>query len=137
VSLDLDSLIALDEIKRLKARYCQCIDQHRWTEFATLFADDAELTTDREGSINTIHGRDAIAARISKTLATANTIHHASNPDIHFTSATTAEGIWTASYTNEAWPVTGHGHYIERYEKRDGRWLYTHMTLRVHFLIRG
>jgi hypothetical protein len=136
VSLDLEQLNALDEIKRLKARYCQCIDQHRWDEFATLFADDAELTTDREGSVNTMRGRDTIAARISKNLATANTIHHASNPDIVFTSPTTAEGIWTASYTNEIGPVTGHGHYIERYEKRDGRWQYTHMTLRVHFLVK-
>jgi hypothetical protein len=136
VSIDLETLIALDEIKRLKARYCQCIDQHRWAEFAALFADDAELTTDREGSVNTMRGRETIVARISKNLDKANTIHHASNPDIHLTSATTAEGIWTASYTNETGPVTGHGHYIERYEKRDGRWLYTHMTLRVHFMIR-
>ena len=136
MSLDLEKLIDLDEIKRLKARYCQCIDQHRWEEFATLFADDAELTTDREGAVNTMRGRETIAGTISKNLAAANTIHHASNPDIHFTSATTAEGTWTASYTNEAGPVTGHGHYIERYEKREGRWQYTHMTLRVHFLVR-
>ena len=134
--MDLDTLIALDEIKRLKARYCQCIDQKRWDEFATLFVEDAELTTEREGAINTMRGRDTIAGRISTNLATTNTIHHASNPDIQFTSATTAEGTWTASYTNETGPVTGHGHYIERYEKRDGRWLYTHMTLRVHFLMR-
>ena len=134
--MDLDTLIALDEIKRLKARYCQCIDQKRWDEFATLFVEDAELTTERDGAINTMRGRDTIAGRISKNLASTNTIHHASNPDIQFTSATTAEGTWTASYTNETGPVTGHGHYIERYEKRDGRWLYTHMTLRVHFLMR-
>ena len=134
--MDLDTLIALDEIKRLKARYCQCIDQKRWDEFATLFADEAELTTDRDGAVNTMRGRDTIVATISKNLDKKNTIHHASNPDIHFTSETAAEGIWTASYTNETGPVTGHGHYIERYEKRDGRWQYTHMTLRVHFLVR-
>ena len=136
MTIDLDTLIALDEIKRLKARYCQCIDQHRWDEFATLFVDDAELTTDREGAVNTMRGRDLIVGTISKNLDKKNTIHHASNPLIDFTSATTANGIWTASYTNETGPVTGHGHYIERYEKRDGRWQYTHMTLRVHFLIR-
>jgi hypothetical protein len=134
--MDLDTLIALDEIKLLKARYCQCIDQKRWDEFATLFVDEAELTTDREGKINTMRGRETIAATISRNLQSANTIHHASNPDIRFTSPTTAEGTWTASYTNETGPVTGHGHYIERYEKRDGTWLYTHMTLRVHFLMR-
>ena len=134
--MDLDTLIALDEIKRLKARYCQCIDQHRWDEFATLWVEEAELTTDREGKVNTMHGRETIAGNISRNLGQANTIHHASNPDIRFTSPTTAEGTWTASYTNEAGPVTGHGHYIERYEKRDGRWQYTHMTLRVHFLIK-
>ena len=137
MSANLETLFALDDIKRLKARYCQCIDQHRWDEFPALFVDEAELTTDREGAVNTIIGRDAIVAKISTTLAAANTIHHASNPDIHLTSSTTAEGIWTASYTNERGPLTGHGHYIERYEKRDGRWQYTHMTLRVHFLIRG
>jgi hypothetical protein len=136
MTIDLETLIALEEIKRLKALYCQCVDQHRWEELASLFVEEAELTTDREGKVNTMRGRDLIAATISKNLATANTIHHASNPDIHLTGATTAEGVWTASYTNENGPVTGHGHYIERYEKRDGRWRYTHMTLRVHFLIR-
>ena len=95
-------MIALDEIKRLKARYCQCIDQHRWDEFATLFADEAELTTDREGAVNTMRGRDTIAGQHQQQPRQANTIHHASNPDIRFTSATTAEGTWTASYTNES-----------------------------------
>ena len=136
MTVDLETLIAFDEIKRLKALYCQCVDQHRWDELSSLFVTDAELTTDRDGKVNTMRGRDLIAATISKNLATANTIHHASNPDIHLTGPTTAEGVWTASYTNENGPVTGHGHYIERYEKRDGRWQYTHMTLRVHFLIR-
>jgi hypothetical protein len=134
--MDLDTLIALDEIKRLKARYCQCIDQKLWDEFPTLFTEDAELTTDREGKVNTMRGRDTIAGSISRNLNNVNTIHHASNPLIRLTSPTTAEGTWTASYTNESGPVTGHGHYIERYEKRDGRWQYTHMTLRVHFLVR-
>jgi hypothetical protein len=107
MTVDLETLIALEEIKRLKALYCQCVDQHRWEELASLFVEEAELTTDRESKVNTMRGRDL-----------------------------TAEGVWTASYTNENGPVTGHGHYIERYEKRDGRWRYTHMTLRVHFLIR-
>jgi len=47
MTVDLETLIAFDEIKRLKALYCQCVDQHRWDELLLLFVADAELTTDR------------------------------------------------------------------------------------------
>ena len=59
---------------------------------------------------------------------------HPTNPDIRLTSPTSAEGTWTVSYTSQDGP-TGHGHYLESYVRRDGRWFCAKMTLRVDFVV--
>jgi len=133
--MDLATLAAHEEIRSLKARYCQYVDQKRWAELALLFAADAELTTERDGATHTHAGREAIGAAIRRALATARTIHHATNPLIRLTSPGMAEATWTVSYTNENGPTSGHGHYVERCALQDGRWVYVQMILRVDFTL--
>jgi hypothetical protein len=132
--MDVATLAALEELRRLKARYCQYVDQKRWSELGGLFAPDAVMGSERGGAVHTTQGRDAIVARIREVLADRPTIHHASNPDIRLTSPTGAEGIWTVSYTSQGGP-TGHGHYLESYVRREGRWFYARMILRVDFVV--
>jgi hypothetical protein len=132
--MDVATLAALEEIRRLKARYCQYVDQKRWSELGALFATDAVMGSERAGTSHTTQGRDAIVARIREVLAERPTLHHATNPDIRLCSPTSAEGTWTVSYTSQGGP-TGHGHYLESYVRRDGRWLCAKMTLRVDFVV--
>ena len=41
MSLSVDNLIAIEEIKRLKYKYVRCLDQKRWDDIAECFVPDA------------------------------------------------------------------------------------------------
>lgn len=52
-----------EALTRLIARYCHCLDDGRWDEFADLWAPDAQLLLRGE----TTHGRDAIRAAVESS----------------------------------------------------------------------
>lgn len=132
--MDATRLADCHEIMRLKAHYCQYLDMKRWADFATLFAPDAQLRTNHTGETFTTDGRDAIVERISTNLATVPTIHYATNPDIAFVDDDTATATWCAYYMNGPDGRTGLGWYEDTYVRRDGRWLFKIMGLRINFM---
>ena len=71
-------------------------------------------------------------AGLKEILTDVVTVHHGHMPEIEVTSDTTATGIW-ALQDLLRWPdgheLYGYGHYHEEYEKVDGRWRITKMTL--------
>ncbi len=121
----------IEAIKHLKARYFRLMDTKDWEAMRQVFADDVYIdTTDSGGRI--VEGADDFMAGLRRLLADVVSVHHGHMPEIELTSPTTAKGTW-AMEDWLRWPdgreLRGAGHYHEEYEKVDGRWRITKMTL--------
>ena len=128
--MDVDTLIELEQIKRLKYAYFRCLDQKRWDEMATLFTEDA-VAAYSNGKY-TFEGRDNIVAFMSKNMSrdafhTSHRVHH---PEIDLLGPTEATGTWAMEDVNVDteydFYLTGAGFYEDRYVKMDGAWLLAH-----------
>lgn len=85
----------VEAIKRLKHKYFRCLDQKRWEDLATCFAEDA--VSSYHGGQFTFQGRDKIMEFLSKSLTPRRIgMHQGHHPEIELTSDTTATGIWEA-----------------------------------------
>ena len=129
-----DRLVAIEEIKALKARYFRCMDTKDWEGFAEVFAPDAVMDMSSEmrdrttGGTGITRGNTAIAAFVRGAVDAVQTVHHGHMPEIDVASSTTATGIW-AMEDSLRWPeggpirgLHGYGHYHETYVQRDDRW---------------
>jgi SnoaL-like domain len=133
---DIERLIAVEDIRRLKARYFRCMDTKDWDGFRDVFAADAEMDMRAEaGEAGLVRGAPEIAAFVRGAVDTVVTAHHGHMPEIDVTSPTTATGVWAMEDVLR-WPtggpitdMHGWGHYHETYVKRDGGWLIHTLTL--------
>jgi SnoaL-like domain len=120
------TLLAIEAIKRLKARYCRYLDAKDWAAWRSLFADDLFSDTSQAGG-RLISGADEFVAFTRKGIgrpgqATAHQVHA---PEIELTSATTARGVWALQDIVRFAPgvtLMGYGHYHETYENVAGEW---------------
>lgn len=134
---DVQRLLAIEAIKRLKARYFRSIDTRvDPRERGDLFTPDATL------HLPEAHPEPMTLAEsgpvVKAILSGASTIHHGFMPEIEILSDTTATGIW-AMEDRLYWqgereadqPVTAHGfgHYFDTYECIDGQWLIKSLKL--------
>ncbi len=122
-------LVDIEEIKQLKARYFRYMDEKRWSDWGELFTADALLDAVQDAPNAKLLGRDKIVEVVSRTLASAISVHHGYMPEIVITSDETARGIWALEdyleFPGEPEPfrIRGKGHYHEEYEKGgDGEW---------------
>jgi hypothetical protein len=126
-----DSGAEVDAIKQLKASYFANIDAKNWDGLRELLAPDVvEDTTCSAGPI--LIGRDPFIAFLKLTLGAANTHHQGYDPHINLTSATTAEGLWTLEDVlifGGTLGVHGYGHYNDKYEKVNGKWVVKYSKL--------
>jgi hypothetical protein len=128
-----EELIAVEEIKALKARYFRCMDTKDWLGFADQFTPDAALDVSGEMGASAqgggfVRGRSEIAAFVRGAIDAVTTVHHGHMPEIEIVSPTRATGVW-AMEDMLRWPeaspirtLHGYGHYHETYEKTDDRW---------------
>jgi uncharacterized protein (TIGR02246 family) len=136
-----ERLVAIEEIKQLKARYFRCMDTKDWDGFTMVFAPDARMDVSGELSGDPTDGRGVttgsreITAFVRESIDNVTTVHHGHTPEIDVTSPTSAAGVW-AMEDHLWWPegpstttMHGYGHYHETYEKQDGRWRITSTTL--------
>jgi len=126
---DIARLAAIEDIRRLKARYFRCMDTKDWDGFRDVFAPDAEMDMRSEaGEAGLVHGKQAIADFVRGSVDTVVTVHHGHMPEIDVTSPMTATGIWAMEDLlrwPEGGPLTamhGWGHYHETYTLVDDRW---------------
>ena len=124
--MDVNDLIEIEAIKRVKYRYMRTLDQKLWDEMATCFTDDAVAAY--SGGKYRYEGKAAILEFLttsmgSETFLSAHRIHQ---PEIDLTSPTTATGTWAMDdvvvMTDWNLTIRGAAFYEDRYEKVDGEW---------------
>ncbi len=149
---DIEKLMAIEQIKQLKARYFRTLDTKDWDGYQAVYAPDAVLDCrhamyarnpvtgeavangkvipEAEAVVESrlTHGAAAIRAEVEAGVRDMVTVHHGHMPEIRVTSPTTATGIWAMEDVLRGPPgwylkeLLGYGHYHETYEKIDGRW---------------
>ena len=126
-------LVAIEEIRKLKAKYFRCVDGKHWEEFATLFTDDLEI--DFAESTSGPRTREEFVDSARRHFEGALSIHHGHAPEIDILDEDRAMGIWPMFDLVESAPDspyeshTGYGHYTEEYRRVDGRWLISRTQL--------
>jgi hypothetical protein len=129
---DLERLLAIEEIKQLKARYFCGLDHKDWTLWRDeVWAPDAELHVP-EHRPEPFAGADTIIAWVSASTADQVSVHHGHMPIITLTGPDTATGVWAMEdrlYRSREHPLeSGHnylhgfGHYRESYVKLAAGW---------------
>jgi len=132
---ELQQLLDIEDIKRLKARYFRLMDTKRWEEYAFVFAKDAVMEVPEANVVN--KGRAAIVRGVSTVLEGVRTAHHGHMPEIELTGPDTARGIWAmfdyvefpAAKSGERVGLKGYGHYHEEYVREDGEWRISRLRL--------
>ena len=135
---DIDRLIAIEEIKQLKARYFRGVDTKDWELYRSVFADDVDFDISDDMPDGVFHNAEQAVDTARLGLAGCQSVHHGHCPEIEITSETTATGTWAMEdmlfWSDDSdFPgqrLHGMGHYVESYEKIDGRWLIKTMKLR-------
>ena len=130
---DIERLIAIEEIKQLKARRDHAVDRKDWATLESLHAPDHQSHVDGFPPWTTAA---EMMANIRAGMEGVTSVHHSHTPAITFDSPVKAHGTW-AMEDNLYWKqgdeehwLRGFGFYEETYEKRDGRWLFTWRRLR-------
>jgi hypothetical protein len=118
----------LEAIKRVKYRYCRCIDTANIDELREVFTEDASVRYVGGSYLWEAQGRDKILEGIAYSFhSEAIAFHHVNHPEIDLVTPTEATGIW---YLKD-WFLDlknniitdGTSLYRDRYVKRDGQWL--------------
>jgi SnoaL-like domain len=134
---DIEWLVALEEIRQLKARRDRYVDAHDWEGYEALHAPDH---VSHHASDATLGGQPPAWTSAAEMMSNIRkimvegmiSVHHSYDPEIIFETPTRARGIWamTAAMVSKnadgepSWQIS-YGYYYETYEKRDGRWVFT------------
>jgi len=136
----LDRLLAIEDIKLLKARRDRAVDTKDWAMLESLHAPDHTSYNDDYPPWTTAAEMIVNVRVIMQDLQTA---HHSYTPEITFEMPDRATGIWAMSGLSvwtqgdqEHW-FLGVGHYFETYRKLDGNWLFTSRRLKYLFTKRS
>jgi hypothetical protein len=133
---ELARLIAIEEIKVLKARYFRYVDLKNWAGLRGLFCEHATIHyTDGDQGPQPL---DAAMQFVQSALHDSISLHHGHMPEIEIIGPDRARAIW-AMEDRVYWPenstnplgilkMHGVGHYHETYERHE-RWLIASLTL--------
>ena len=133
---DIETLLAIEEIRQLKARYFRGVDTQDAAVLRAVFTDDAETdfreeSPDRDPALLQ-HDPDAFVRNTLYMLEGIATAHAGFNPEITFQSPTEANGRW--SMTDRLWTedpalnrlpfktLAGWGAYHDTYRKTAAGW---------------
>jgi hypothetical protein len=123
----------LEELRKLKARYCRFLDTKDVESWRGVFTPDVVVTLDMAVSTAgadpqtapPIEGVDNFVPMVLGGLVGVATKHHCHTPELTLTSDTSATGIWAMEdllIFGDGRELFGAGHYHETYEKTDGSW---------------
>jgi ketosteroid isomerase-like protein len=126
-------LVALEEIRQVKARYLRCVDLKLWDDLADTFTPDAtaQYGTPALGKPIDLAGRDQIVGFLREKLGPdIITSHFTTQPEITV-DGDTAHGTWgfedKVIATEYRMMITGAAFYEDRFARgADGRWRIAH-----------
>jgi hypothetical protein len=138
----LQALCAVEEIRKLKARYFRAVDTHDWALLSEVFGDDivcdfrgATTPTGADSGVpllreedQVLRGRAAVLAGLEIDLTGVGSVHQGYLPEIEIVDQETATGVWAMSdilIPADATPfreLRGYGHYHETYRVERGAW---------------
>ena len=145
VDLLLAQLLAIEQIKQLKARYSCALDTKDWSGAETLFTEDFTGEVSNAGKSSSMPdktmkgGKEWVAASRDAILEN-DSIHHIMLPNIEITSPSEAKGTWVGRFGFKAQAgadfrsVDGYGHYYDTYEYVSARWLFKSIKLSILFV---
>jgi hypothetical protein len=132
---DVETLIAIEQIKTLKARYFRYLDGHDWAGFRGILADDVVFAAPKPPNpefgasgmfarTEDIVGADAVIAWVSSSLEHVHSAHIGYMPEIEIISADEARAIWGMEdlLRGPSVHAHGHGYYRETYVRSGGVW---------------
>lgn len=146
-----ERLLAIEQIKQLKARYFRYMDTKDWAGLREVFCDDAMF--DPRASLNldgagdgpgaesndwVYHGGDGITQFVRDAVSTRRTVHHGHCNEIEILSETEAQGV--IAMEDKVWDLAdgtpilhGSGHYHETYRHENGAWrIFTSRITRLY-----
>lgn len=131
----------IEAIKQLKARYCRAMDTRDWHALASCYTEDTYIDLTGEEALagfrEPIRGVDAVVASIRDALGAGKCIHVTFLPEITFTSADAAQGIWGLEYSTWQPPgsplpiLHGFAYSHDEYVRVDGHWLIRSIALDI------
>jgi hypothetical protein len=132
-------LLAIEEIKQLKARYCRLIDQKEWGGLADLLAEDVrvKIAGAPGGADDTqrFDKRSDFLDQLQALMQPLTTVHHVHAPEIELLSKTRARGTWAVAdrlhfpERSSLRVLQGWGHYEETYDRSSGGWVIASLRL--------
>jgi hypothetical protein len=141
---DLQRLVAIEDIRQLKARYFRCLDTKDWDGLARVFAPDAVFDLREVDSVRhpltgewtppvgddsaVYRGHAAVLTMIRDAVSHRVTVHHGHMSEIDVTGQNTARAIWAMEDVVLNAPgdarlfMRGTGHYHDDYARLPGGW---------------
>lgn len=132
----LERVLAIEEIRNLKARYFRCMDKKNWDELATLFTPDMKVLSPN-GDV-WLEGGAAFAASLKNSLEHSVSCHQGFTAEIEILDADHANAIWAMQdviewedrHPREGWKsIIGRGHYHDSCRRTDGAWQIASLSL--------
>ena len=124
--MDVNDLVEIEAIKRVKYRYLRTLDQKLWDEMRTCFTEDAVAAY--SGGKYRYEGREAILEFLVRSMGadTFHSSHRVHQPEIDLTGPDSATGTWAMDdvVVMTDWDLTirGAAFYEDTYVKVDGEW---------------
>lgn len=139
---DIERLIAVEDIKFMRASFCQALDRRDFTALEAMLTPDAKiLFSDESGHGLTqpveLNGRAAFSAFVKEFTGTAKMVHTLTSPQIEIRSADTAHGFWYcegySAASKERGLAIGIGYETleDDYVRVNGKWLIKNLTARI------
>ena len=130
MKVDIEWLIAVEEIKALKAKYFRYMDTKNWQGLSECFSEDLDADF-REAPGSKTSDRSEYMAIIQHALQDARTVHHGHMPEITIHDQSSASGIWAMEDIVElpGMNLQGWGHYHEEYRKEKDGWVISRIRL--------
>jgi SnoaL-like domain len=146
-------LMAIEQIKQLKARYFRTMDTRDFDAMALVFCRDAVFDCTEGGGCRPVggsfqgevgpvtRGREPIINWIRNSFANSTSVHHGHAHEVTIDSPTEAHGIvamedYIRGLDRRTKLVHGVGHYHERYRFEDGEWRIAEVKLTRLFIDR-
>lgn len=117
-------LVHLEELRRLKARYCRYVDTKQWDAWRGVFTENVEFA----GLSAAFASLDEFISVQKERLAEAVSVHHCHTAELELTGPVAAKGIWAmCDYVEYPWKperrgFVGYGFYEEEYRLEADGW---------------